>query len=266
MRTAIATALLVFLAGLSWGQVIDEAAIRKDLTGKIFYLRDFSQRDDIRLTSDGNALTPGRSGPWTVSLVEIKGIKVQSPDLVLSGNRLALLRDPARDELVPFRTRRKIKIRIERFAESHGWRDYFVANAEQLSDLVPAYYRGFLQGKFNHVAAPDDTPKGQLIGIVDQMEVYRGGGDVAPPKTIFAPDPEYNELAREHSIRGVTVFRLIVDQKGRPTHIEVSKPLGMGLDEQALAVLEKWRFQPASKNGRAVAVQLKVEFTFSLYP
>jgi TonB family protein len=37
------------------------------------------------------------------------------------------------------------------------------------------------------------------------------------------------------------------------------------LDEKAIEAVKKWRFEPARKNGHAVAVRVNVEVNFSLY-
>jgi TonB family protein len=39
----------------------------------------------------------------------------------------------------------------------------------------------------------------------------------------------------------------------------------MGLDQKAIEAVQQWRFQPATKDGRPVAVQISVEVSFKLY-
>jgi TonB family protein len=58
---------------------------------------------------------------------------------------------------------------------------------------------------------------------------------------------------------------LIVDAAGRPRDIKVVRGLGLGLDAQALAAVQKWRFQPALKDGKPVDVEISVEVEFHLY-
>jgi hypothetical protein len=41
--------------------------------------------------------------------------------------------------------------------------------------------------------------------------------------------------------------------------------LGMGLEQKAVEAVGTWRFEPAKKDGRPVAVQTNVEVTFRLY-
>ena len=95
--------------------------------------------------------------------------------------------------------------------------------------------------------------------------IFRVGGGVSPPKATFAPDPEYSEEARKAKYQGTVVLFLIVGPDGRPRDIRVARSLGMGLDEKAIEAVRRWRFEPAQKDGRAVAVQINVEVNFNLY-
>jgi outer membrane biosynthesis protein TonB len=39
----------------------------------------------------------------------------------------------------------------------------------------------------------------------------------------------------------------------------------MGLDEKAVEKVTTWKFKPATKDGRSVAVEMSVEVSFNLY-
>ena len=56
-----------------------------------------------------------------------------------------------------------------------------------------------------------------------------------------------------------------VDEKGVPLHVHVIRPVGMGLDERAVAAVKQYRFKPAMENGRPVTVEMNVEVTFSIF-
>jgi TonB family protein len=47
--------------------------------------------------------------------------------------------------------------------------------------------------------------------------------------------------------------------------MRVQRSLGMGLDDKALEAVRTWRFEPALKDGRPVAVQVNIEVNFRLY-
>jgi protein TonB len=94
---------------------------------------------------------------------------------------------------------------------------------------------------------------------------YRVGGGVSAPRALFAPDPEYSEEARKAKYQGVCVLQVVVGPDGRPRDIRVFQTLGMGLDEKAVAAVRRWKFDPAQKDGKPVAVLVNIEVTFRLY-
>lgn len=95
--------------------------------------------------------------------------------------------------------------------------------------------------------------------------VFRVGGGVSAPRAVFTPDPEYSEEARKAKYQGTCVLWLIVGPDGRPRDIKVARTLGLGLDEKAIEAVKQWKFEPALKDGKPVAVQINVEVSFRLY-
>ncbi|HEY6370455.1 MAG TPA: TonB family protein [Candidatus Sulfotelmatobacter sp.] len=93
---------------------------------------------------------------------------------------------------------------------------------------------------------------------------YRVGGDVTAPKVIYSPEPEFSEVARKAGYQGTCAVSLIVGTDGRPRQIRVIRKLGMQLDEKAIQALREWKFEPAQKDGKPVAVSIEVEFSFHL--
>jgi TonB family protein len=119
--------------------------------------------------------------------------------------------------------------------------------------------------------AQDPAPDGRAPSTAAGQDnnpypgAYRVGGGVSAPKPLYAPDPEYSEKARKAKFQGTVVLWLVVDANGLPQRIRVQSPLGMGLDEQAIAAVQKWRFEPSKKDGKPVPVMINVEVNFRLY-
>ncbi len=95
--------------------------------------------------------------------------------------------------------------------------------------------------------------------------VFRVGGGVSAPKTIYEPEPEYSEEARKAKYQGVVVLWVVIGPDGRPRDMRVQRSLGMGLDEKAMEAVKQWKFEPAKKDGQPVAVQVNIEVNFRLY-
>jgi TonB family protein len=94
---------------------------------------------------------------------------------------------------------------------------------------------------------------------------YRVGGEVSAPRAIKSRDPEYTNAARNAKIKGSVVLWLVVNEQGLPEHIKVQKSLGYGLDESAINAVKHWKFKPATKDGKPVAVMINIEVNFDLY-
>jgi TonB family protein len=91
-------------------------------------------------------------------------------------------------------------------------------------------------------------------------------GAVTAPRVISTPDPGYTTEAASNHIEGISFLGIVVDTAGTPTNVAVLQPLGMGLDEQAVLAVKRWKFQPGMKSGEAVPVQINVEINFRCCP
>lgn len=87
---------------------------------------------------------------------------------------------------------------------------------------------------------------------------------LTPPRAVFAPDPEYSVEARNAHYQGKCVLWVIVGTDGRAHNIKVARTLGHGLDEKAMEAVKRWIFEPATKDGKPVSVQINIEVTFRL--
>ena len=110
-----------------------------------------------------------------------------------------------------------------------------------------------------------DTGRHFADGQVPSATVFKVGGNVKPPRAIYAPDPEYSESARRHKQQGTGVLRVIVTPEGKVGLIKVERVIGFGLDQKAVNAVCEWKFKPALKDGQPVPVEIEVEVTFRLY-
>ena len=66
------------------------------------------------------------------------------------------------------------------------------------------------------------------------------------------------------AVEGEVLLELVVGPDGGVSDVRVLRPLGAGLDEQAVAAVRQWRFAPARRLGTAVAVIVEVAVEFRL--
>lgn len=107
-------------------------------------------------------------------------------------------------------------------------------------------------------------PQGPAAFGVTGPGPFRVGGDVLPPKKIFAPQPHYTEDARQGRVQGVVLLEAVIDVDGSVVNVKVLKGLPMGLTESAAETAKTWKFEPATRNGEPVAVYLNLTVRFSL--
>jgi TonB family protein len=69
------------------------------------------------------------------------------------------------------------------------------------------------------------------------------------------------EKARRARFQGTCIIGLVVGEDGVPRNVRITKPLGTGLDVKAVESVSSWRFKPALKDDKPVAVEIEVSFT-----
>jgi TonB family protein len=123
------------------------------------------------------------------------------------------------------------------------------------------------------VAGQEQSANSDESGVVGTVEVngvsepvYRMGlRGMTIPRVTYNPSPEYTEKARKRKLNGVVLLSVVVTSAGDVTNVQVKQGLGSGLDEKAIEAVRKWKFQPATKDGKPVSIQLPIETDFRLY-
>ncbi|MEN5394759.1 TonB family protein [Stenotrophomonas sp. TWI377] len=95
-----------------------------------------------------------------------------------------------------------------------------------------------------------------------------GQGAVLADRNAIAhkmPPPSYPKIAFEQSIVGKVVVRVDVDAEGKATNVRVLEATPAGVfDEATVAAAKQWTFEPAIRNGKAVASALKIPVTYAM--
>jgi periplasmic protein TonB len=92
------------------------------------------------------------------------------------------------------------------------------------------------------------------------------GNGVTAPRVVKSVPPRYTPEAMKARIEGVVALGAVVQEDGAVGNITVVRSLDSmyGLDEQAIAALKQWKFEPGTKQGKPVAVRVNVELSFNL--
>ena len=91
------------------------------------------------------------------------------------------------------------------------------------------------------------------------------GPGITPPHAVFTPDPDYPESLRKHKVSGTCVLGITVDKEGLVRDVHVTRSSDKRLDQNAIDAVKRWKFEPAMRDGKPVAVLTSVEVDFRLY-
>jgi hypothetical protein len=78
-------------------------------------------------------------------------------------------------------------------------------------------------------------------------------------------EPPSNDFAQAAGVAGVAQYHVVVGADGKPGEIAVGRPIGFGLDENAIASIRKAMFAPAMKGGKPVPVVVDLFVQFRIY-
>jgi TonB family protein len=105
---------------------------------------------------------------------------------------------------------------------------------------------------------------GVLLAQQNAETPLKIGAGVAAPKVLQKTEPGYTKEASNAKIEGAVLLSLIVGSDGVARDISVKRSLDPGLDNNAIAAVQQWKFQPGTKDGLAVSVMATIEVNFHL--
>jgi TonB family protein len=63
----------------------------------------------------------------------------------------------------------------------------------------------------------------------------------------------------------MALYHTVIGADGKPGEIAVARPIGFGLDENAVAAIRKAKFSPAMKDGKPVPIMLDLVVQFRIF-
>jgi protein TonB len=84
------------------------------------------------------------------------------------------------------------------------------------------------------------------------------------PKPKARVKPVYPDEARSAEIEGTVTIEAVIDCTGKVSSTRVLQPLGHGLDQAAIAAIQKTEFEPAPRCAPGLSKSLKINYAFRL--
>jgi TonB family protein len=274
MTTASRTAVLALLAFCFLASALraqsTEADLKSRLTDKPLYLRGCWNSDNLHFDSTGKLIS--KAGQITITLCgfETRSVHLKNDKLVIDGYRVGL--EFANDKVNRVRlsvvthpgAREDEEMQLEIDAPPNG--DYsqaldtiLVDGLEEMVPALPGYWQRCAQ-KYLLQTTPAPPPVASR-----SQQAKPVGGKVKAPVLIKSVEPSFNPSARALKYGGNVLVNLWVEQDGSPSHLSLVRPVGIGLDEAAIAALQKYRFKPAMQDDKPVRVELNIEVSFKIF-
>ena len=242
--------LLAFLPATLQAQST-QADLEARLLHKPLYIRGLWRSDKLHFDSTGKLRGDQARTSFTLSGVDVRKVFLNGGKLVLKGERVGLEFERDTSKRVTFGS--SVTIEIDPCADFGPALDLILANS--LADLVPAmpsYWQIYAQSHILGKPEPPDPPSDKMTGPGE-----------SPAKVMRAADLEFSDAARQLGYGGRSLLRIRINDQGRVVGARVLHPLGLGLDEQALAAIVHYQFDPAKRNGQPVPVEVNFDVQFS---
>jgi len=280
-RVALVFALFAGLVGTASTESLEQLLTSK-YHGKAFLLRHSFKKRSQEYSPEGTLVGGSEEGPWTIDgSIVVKKIKVQGDQVTIEGKRGLYVFDkngsmkqvpddrkhPAEDlkivlhSLQPISTVDNADVILGRALALTG---------EDSVKSVPVYWQSTL-AKSLGVQVVKETGSQHAGGAAGEGSGDKGVYTVydldknSRAKPLYTPEPEFTDAARSWKFQGVVGLNVIIDSTGKVRNVRIVHPLGMGLDDSAVATVSTWRFTPAQREGQPVAVTMYIEVDFHLY-
>jgi TonB family protein len=265
----ICLVMLLVTMRAGWGQA-NAGALEQELKGKQLALRSYSAESVARYewVDDKLVVVPGHL--FTVGVFKTRSVKLRGGVLVISGDRLTLVRDSTKNSFSltggdPMQLEINLHgatpaVAIPRLKEM-----LFVEDVNAAIAGLPAPLPEMLPFDVGSEGRPAGcncvwiSKDGHWIEVANKDPLY------AHPKVIYQEEPEFSEEARRAKVGGAVRLTCYVDDAGRVGDIWIARPLGYGLNEKAVRSLQHYKFAPAQYDAKAVGTALSIEINYQIF-
>jgi TonB family protein len=94
--------------------------------------------------------------------------------------------------------------------------------------------------------------------------VYDQGDGVSLPRVTKQVYVHYTSRTMREKVQGTIKLKCVVSSEGTTRNVEIVSRLDEELDDNAVAALKQWKFEPGQREGKPVAVRITVDMTFTL--
>lgn len=274
LRFAIPALLLVLGSSLPSSAQSTGDAISARLKGQPLYLRSGWGEDKLKFDADGQPQKHYKVVTFTEAGIDVRSVKVAGDRLLIRGQRMGVVFPNGTPTRVPMTGRGytgSISIEVQGVPGGNFGKALDVIFAPDLVSLVPSmpiYWQDYARKNLQPqptASGENSVVPGGIPTVASSEKLVHIGGPVKKPSVISSVEPEFSDAARAMQISGSVGIYLWVMEDGSPAHMRIVKPAGLGMDEQALLALSKYKFKPAMQDGKPVRVDLYIDVNFQIF-
>jgi len=264
--------VVAFCSLLSWTSVPAQTPspdralkdFQAEVLNKKFIVQGFSDDPVTTFQWTGTGLSYNDPKLHTIGVMEPKSVELQTNKLKISGERTTLVRD------------KDASLKLDGGAHAVIVVDLQGADAAQ---AIPALKSAlFFQTIQDGLAA---LPPG-YASLVSARPTQKDSRDLSSaPKykycpsedqafqraTILdAPDAEFSDEAKQARFSGTVKVMLTVGEDGIPRNVWILRPAGLGLDQKAGQAALRYKFHPATCDGKPVKMTFYIDVSFKVLP
>lgn len=243
----------------------DQTALRSQYVKKVLIFRkSYRARSRLEVNADGSVAGNLPPGFWSMDgACQVKDLEFRKDSVTVKCAKLwANIKDDSQLHYFPasaavkgkseypenidivFRTA-KTEVSAAHFQERV--KQLFLGEEDSMLSAAPAPIAAYIQ---KVAIEPDIDPAG--------TKAFDG----TPPQAISTPLPDLSREAALVGQAGKEEFIALVDDKGRASVMGFTHLLQYGLEETTMEAVKAWKFQPAMKDGKPVAVRMAMEIEY----
>ncbi len=83
-----------------------------------------------------------------------------------------------------------------------------------------------------------------------------------PPVPVRTVAPDFPDNLKRDGVQGIVTVKCTVDEQGNVRDPTIEKSSNPAFEKPAVAAVKKWRFKPATQDGKPIAVQISIPIKF----
>lgn len=248
-----------------------EDAFRASVIKQQLVLRNFSADTAVHLTWMDASLRLQLPNWHMLGVLTIKSVHLNGQQLQISGTRQMLVRDK-KDQLGPSGDGQPVEVDIDLNGRDPAIvlpqirEKLFFASIDEAVAAIPRIFRENIPGSLKKVEKKPPLPECDCAAHgTDPCLDHQASGGWVNPRLLQSADPHYSPAARNKKLNGTVTLAVALDASGRITDLWVTKPLGLGLEDEAARAVRQYVFAPATCHDQPAPTSLYVDVNFQIY-